>query len=177
MKQLPTPPSPGKPVSATLIRQLIAAIRERTILPGRNTSVKRGPNGTTVDTTMSAPGSASRQPTYWTFSCTEDPDSGERTGGWKNCRLQVGLNCLVASEDVFGPQSNLITGTEQTDDGVYYVEVDLRKETGEIKRKEPGELVPENDVMHDKVNISIGEVVEKKLTTCIDMIPVVYKYL
>ena len=173
----PTAPSPGKPVSASFFSRLIAWVKSGQLIDGAGYRLHRTPNGTSIQFEIGKNKPATPVPLLWAFSCTEDPDTGERTGGWTNCRLQIGMNCTVASEDVFGEQDNIITGTEQTEDGVYYVEVDLRKETGEIKRKELGETVPESDVMHDKVNISIGEVVEKKLITCIDMIPVVYKYL
>lgn len=61
---MPTPPPPGKPVSATLIRQLIASIRERTLLPGKNVRLKRGPNGTTVDCMVDYHGVASEGMIY-----------------------------------------------------------------------------------------------------------------
>ena len=49
MKSLPTAPAPGSPVSASLIGEIIAAIRARTLLRGRGYRLHETPNGTTLD--------------------------------------------------------------------------------------------------------------------------------
>ena len=49
MKSLPTAPAPGSPVSASLIGEIIAAIRARTLLRGRGYRLKETPNGTVLD--------------------------------------------------------------------------------------------------------------------------------
>ena len=59
---MPTPPPPGKPVSATLIRQLIDAIRARTILQGRGYRTRETPNGLTLEIEKTAAPKSSRIP-------------------------------------------------------------------------------------------------------------------
>lgn len=49
MKSLPTAPAPGTPVSSSLIRELIDAIRARTLLRGRGYRTRETPNGTFLD--------------------------------------------------------------------------------------------------------------------------------
>ena len=107
---------------------------------------------------------------YWVFSCSEDEDSGERTGGWINCKIQVGLNCNV--DDKHGK----ISGTDLTDDGVYYVEVDVANECGEIKKSD-FDQVPLSDLESNKVNIYVGKVKDGEQVDGIYCIPVVPKYL
>lgn len=46
MKLLPTAPAPGTPVSSSLIRELIDAIRARTLLRGHGYTIEEKPNGT-----------------------------------------------------------------------------------------------------------------------------------
>lgn len=49
MKSLPTAPAPGTPVSSSLIRELIDAIRARTILRGPGYRTRETPNGTALE--------------------------------------------------------------------------------------------------------------------------------
>lgn len=49
MKSLPTAPAPGTPVSSSLIRELIDAIKARTILRGRGYRTRETPNGIFLD--------------------------------------------------------------------------------------------------------------------------------
>ena len=112
----------------------------------------------------------------WSFSCTEDEDSGERTGGWTNCALQLGYHKIMRSPDIGGVKPNQIDGTDLTDDGEYYVEVDLRKETAEIKiATDSGSIV--DDIPGSIVRIWIGTVAEGKLGAGLHYNPVVYKYV
>lgn len=188
MRPLPTPPAPGKPVSATLIRQLIDAIRERTILPGRNTSVKRGPNGSVVNANTYS--SSINNPSIpWTFSCKEDPYTGVRTGGWTNCRLQIGLECDWMSIDLADNPSedqHIITGTDLTDDGDYFLVVDLAENTAAImvKNEETKDDFKDFDPEHNKVLITLGtlspaegEGSQPKFTGRMHINPVIYKYV
>ena len=77
----------------------------------------------------------------WSFICSvEKPatEGGEekRTGGWRNCRLQIGYNGWLVSPDLNTPDMlagvAVIEGTDRTDDGSYVVEVDVSKDTAKI---------------------------------------------
>lgn len=54
MMRLPTAPAPGTPVSASLIRELIDAIRARTILRGKGYRTHETPNGTYLEIDVKA---------------------------------------------------------------------------------------------------------------------------
>ena len=122
----------------------------------------------------------------WSFSCTEtdDPEKpGEkkRTGGWRNCRLQIGYNGWLVSPDLNTPDMlsgvALIEGTDRTDDGAYVVEVDVSKDTAKIMlRSEISHLHPV-DPDASVVYIDIGEVRDGVQKTRIPTNPVVYKYV
>lgn len=49
MMKLPTPPAPGTPVSSSLIRELVDAIKARTILRGPGYRTCETPNGTVLE--------------------------------------------------------------------------------------------------------------------------------
>ena len=180
MRPLPTAPSADDEISASFMRRLIECIKERTIISAHGYRTKSGPNGTTLKI---EPGKRSSSPASvlpWSFSCTEedDPDNpGEkkRTGGWKNCILQLGFNDFLHSEDVkhMPKQSGesltwhpIIEGTDLTEDGVYFVEVDTVNRKAEIKRYEyedrPQKIY---DFEHGIVNIWIGVVSDGKQLT------------
>ena len=122
----------------------------------------------------------------WSFSCTEtdDPEKpGEkkRTGGWRNCRLQIGYNGWLVSPDLKTPDmlSGVaeIEGTDRTDDGSYVVEVDVSKDTAKIMlRSEISHLHPV-DPEASVVYIDIGYVKDGVQKTRIPTNPVVYKYV
>ena len=189
MRPLPTAPSADDEISASFMRRLIECIKERTILNAPGYRTKSGPNGTTLEI---EPGKRSSSPADvlpWTFSCSEedDPDNpGEkkRTGGWKNCILQLGFNDFLHSEDVEhmpkqGGESltwhPIIEGTDLTEDGVYFVEVDTVNRKAEIKRYEerPQKIY---DFEHGIVNIWIGAVSDGKQWTGIHHHPFVPLY-
>ena len=91
MKALPTPPSPGKPVSATLIREIIDAIRERTVIGGRGTRLSYGPNGTTINVgvpSRSSPSPSSDISCFRISPSTNDEDA-ETSGGEDCCRFEI----------------------------------------------------------------------------------------
>ena len=122
----------------------------------------------------------------WSFSCTEtdDPEKpGEkkRTGGWWNCRLQIGYNGWLVSPDLNTPDmlagAALIEGTDRTDDGAYVVEVDVSKDTAKIMLKsEISHLYPV-DPEASVVYFNIGYVKDGVQQTRIPANPVVYKYV
>jgi len=62
MRTLPPDPRPGEKVSATLVREIIRAIRERTILPSPGVRTSVGPNGTrlSIDTAKSVAAAAAQ---------------------------------------------------------------------------------------------------------------------
>ena len=106
----------------------------------------------------------------WSFHAFEDA-GGNRTGGWYNCRLQVGYDEFPDDDD--------ISGRDQCDDGTYYVEVDLSNSpaTAEIK-KASNDAVPPHDIANSKIRIKIGVVSDGALVDGpIDIAPVVYKYV
>ena len=113
-----------------------------------------------------------RRPKLWSFHSSEsEGEGGEsgRSGGWYNCRLQVGYTTFL--------DDALITGRDLCDDGTYYVEVNVKAETAEIKKAADGEGVPPMDIVNSLVRIPIGRIADGVLATPpLDLVPVVYKY-
>lgn len=180
MNLLPPEPSANDKISATFMKALMRYIRANTLLNGPGYRTKRGPNGTTLEIGKAAharQAASALQP--WTFTCTEDPDTQERTGGWTNCILQLGYHKFLYSEDLSGSTprgdgSGEIGGTSLTDDGEYCVEVDTKNETAEIKLVE-GNL--HDDIPNSIVRVWIGEVKDGEQISGIHHHPVVYKYI
>lgn len=170
------------------MRRLIECIKERTILNAPGYRTKSGPNGTTLEI---EPGKRSSSPSSvlpWSFSCTEaeDPENpGEtvRTGGWENCRLQVGLDCNFYSSWKFPETENRIKGTKLTDDGTYYVRVNLSDGANPVAEIVISEGLDDDKPLFDYergiVSIFIGSVTDGKLDerTAMHMNPTVWKYL
>ena len=132
----------------------------------------------------------------WSFSCTEaeDPENpGEtvRTGGWDNCRLQVGLDCNFYSSWKFNETENRIKGTHLTDDGSYYLRVNisdganpvaeivLQGGEGQAAVEDGEEEKPLFDYEKGILSIFIGSVTDGKLDerTAMHTNPIVWKYL
>jgi len=120
----------------------------------------------------------------WTFSCTV-ANQGEanetRTGGWTNCILQIGYNKWIVSPDVVpaserGGNVNVIQGTDETADGAYVVEVDLKNETAKIKLRSSVTYSYPIDAANSIVYVDIGTVEDAVQVTRIPNHPVVYKY-
>lgn len=115
----------------------------------------------------------------WTFSCTvgEDENGDEtRTGGWTNCRMQIGYDASFGDE--------IGTHRDLCKDGLYYAEVDLINMRWDLKVIEkdgddmPGkDDIPPHDFENSKVNVYIGTVDDAVCTYSIHCIPVVYKYV
>ena len=104
----------------------------------------------------------------WSFFAIDGED-GDRTGGWFNCRLQVGYTDFL--------DDSHIDGRDLCDDGVYYVEVDVENVTAEIKIADDGQ-VPPIDIEESLVRIPIGQVVDGALEDKpLDLVPVVYRYV
>ncbi len=124
----------------------------------------------------------------WSFACaeTEDPENpGEkkRTGGWDNCRLQVGLDCNFYSSWKFAESENRIKGTHLTDDGHYYLRVNLSDGANPVAEIVISEGLDDDKPLFDYergiVSIFIGSVTDGNLDerTAMHMNPTVWKYL
>lgn len=197
MNTLPPEPSAHDRISASFMKALMRYIRTNTLLNGPGYKTKRGPNGTTLEI---EPGKRDRVASAavlpWSFSCaeTEDPENpGEkkRTGGWDNCRLQVGLDCNFYSSWKFPETENRIKGTHLTDDGSYYLrinlsdganpvaEIVLQGADGQAAVEDGEEEKPLFDYERGIVSIFIGSVSGGKLDerTAMHMNPTVWKYL
>lgn len=120
----------------------------------------------------------------WSFACTiEEGGEGEeetRTGGWYNCRAQIGLD-IWGSPDT--DCSRIILGTDQCDDGSYYLEVVLANNT-EGRESDAAEIKlaadmdsTASDYIGGIIRIFIGSVTDGKLVNAPHFNPVVYKYV
>lgn len=124
-------------------------------------------------------------PLPWSFACTiEEGGEGEeetRTGGWFNCRAQIGF-VIWGSPDTTVPD-HIIHGTDQCDDGDYYLEVVLANNTvgrdsdaAEIKLAADMDSTA-SDYIGGVIRIFIGTVADGKLVNAPHFNPVVYKYV
>ena len=104
MKSLPTAPAPGTPVSSSLIRELIDAIKARTILRGRGYRTRETPNGTFLDIdTVKAPKSVAKIPGCFEIrrpspAATEGGE--EDPGGFDNPYFTVGANLYQCADAI-----------------------------------------------------------------------------
>ena len=174
------------------MRRLIECIKERTILNAPGYRTKSGPNGTTLEIDVKK--KASSSPLPWSFSCAEDPETGERTGGWRNGRLQVGLECGWRSPDIDGlkpedvePEEGsedettfpYVTGCGQCEDADYYLEINISKNTAKVVASNEDSRLEPTDPRNNVVRVFLGTVTEGRLNeeAAIHMNPVIYKYL
>ena len=111
----------------------------------------------------------------WTFSCSEDPETHKRTGGWSNGRLQLGYDCEWGTPDVTSDTSHTIADCDTCDDGYHSIEIDLNQMTAKVIVNQ-GSLKP-SEYERGIVNIYIGYVQEGKLLYGIHMNPVCYHIL
>ena len=180
----PTAPSPGKPVSAGFFARLIAWVKSGQLIEGVGYRLHRTPNGTSIDFDKSVVRTAAApvQELPWTFAVTEDPDTGELKGGWRNKILQDGYSPI--NLDHFEHDDEDMTTFDETGhvDGKYYLEIDLKAfaMTDRFKIKvvtEPGKDIPYHDIENSIVRVRIGEVTDGKQSGRIIMAPVVYTYI
>ena len=98
MKILPTAPAPGTPVCSSLIRELIAAIKARTILRGRGYRTRETPNGIMLEIEVGK----SARPVAKTPGCFEirRPSSEADPGGFDNPYYMVGANLYQCADAI-----------------------------------------------------------------------------
>lgn len=96
MRTLPPEPSPGDKIKAELIRDLIRAIRERTIIKGPNYALASGPNGTVVKFDMARPPESENNPLP--FEVRWDSSLSSGSGSWKIYLPDVQSLCLVTED-------------------------------------------------------------------------------
>lgn len=96
MRTLPPEPSPGDKIKAELIRDLIRAIRERTIIKGPNYALASGPNGTVVKFDMARPPESENNPLP--FEVRWDGSLSSGSGSWKIYLPDVQSLCLVTED-------------------------------------------------------------------------------
>ncbi len=127
----------------------------------------------------------------WTFACSEstDADTQEttRTGGWTNCRLQIGFDIDWHSPDLSANPSDtthVIQGCDLCDDGDHYLEVTLANgepgrtdDAAEIKVAGEGEDVPASDYINGVIRIPLATVADAAAGYTPHFNPVVYKYV
>lgn len=143
-------------------------------------------------------------PLPWSFACTiKDGGEGEeeiRTGGWTNCRLQLGLDLDWHSPDLdpdsppdpnspgydseqaddWYKQNHVIKGCDTTDDGAHYIWIVLAdgsegRELDSVEIKTNGGDV--TDLLSGKIRIELGRVADGKIGFTPHLNPCVYKYL
>ena len=172
----PTPPSPGRPISASFFSRFIAWVKSCMLIDGVGYRIRRGPNGTSL--VIDNVNQKSQEDRLWVFTyketgSDEETDSDKDNVCWKNCRLQIGYDSSFTEKDCSG-------GLDHNEDGVYYAEVNLSDNTWEMKVNKNGKTrndVPPHDLLHNKVNVFVSIVDDKKQTYSINCIPVAYKYV
>lgn len=157
------------------MRRLIECIKERTILSAPGYRTKSGPNGTTLEIGPGKHRSSPASVLPWSFSCTEDPDTRERTGGWTNGRIQVGYETRWATPDLQNDEVFQVKDTDTCDDGFHSIEVDLNEMTVKVIVYE-GAYKP-SEFEKGMVRIPLGVVSEGKLVSGVHVNPVCYHYL
>jgi hypothetical protein len=192
---IPKAPRAGERLSAAQMQQVVAAIRRFMPIAGVGVRVSYTQGGTVIHAKPSKTGGSAPSKLPWTFKCEKstDPETGDeiRTGGWTNCRCQIGLDIDWASKDILFPGGDVdesaipegthwISGTETTADGLHALKVTLGSaaicfDTAEI-------VVigsqTESDPVAGILYIPIGWVTNGKLDEPAPHInPVIYKYL
>ncbi|MBO7688834.1 MAG: hypothetical protein J6V72_20810 [Kiritimatiellae bacterium] len=96
MRTLPPEPSPGDKIKADLIRDLIRAIRERTLIKGPNYALASGPNGTVIKFDPPKPQESENNPLP--FEVRWDSSLSSGSGSWKIYLPDVESLCLVKED-------------------------------------------------------------------------------
>lgn len=191
---IPKAPRAGERLSAAQMQQVVAAIRRFMPIAGVGVRVSYTQGGTVIHAKPSKTGGSAPSKLPWTFACTITRDANGqetgRTGGWTNCRCQIGLDIDWASKDIiWGGDVNestipegthWISGTETTADGLHALKVTLGSaaicfDTAEIVVIG---AYTESDPVAGILYIGIGTVRNGKLDEPAPHInPVIYKYL
>lgn len=173
----PTAPSPGKPVSASFFSRLISWVKSGQLIEGVGYRLKITPNGTSLVFDVKKKQS-SKDLLPWIFSCKEDPDTGELTGGWTNGIAQFGYDRIFITPDLIHEHNFgyiVVNGTDKTDDGFHYLEVNTLVGTAEVKVDE--NHVPYHDPTNGILRIVLGIVENHNLKSGFHHNPVIYKYV
>lgn len=164
----PTPPSTGKPISASFFARLIDWVKSGMLIEGTGYRLRRGPNGTALVIEKSPRPAPVVLP--WTFVCkkSEGEDGKEkREGGWVNCKVQIGYKLIEVEE-----------GVDQTDDGDYYCVCDLFKDTAKVYlSSEVENTILGYDIKSNTMAFFVGTVDDGKQIKGPHMYPVAYKVL
>jgi len=110
MRTLPPEPRPGEKVSATLLREIIRAIRERTPISGHGIKLSTGPNGTVFS---SESGSLTLSSDIKPFSCryvNQDSIEGIPYSGWE-IYLPDGCVCVNVTAKPMNPRAYRMVGS------------------------------------------------------------------
>lgn len=126
----PTPPSPGKPISASFFARLIAWVKSGMLVEGTGYRLRRGPNGTALEIDVKPVAKPSTSPDLSCF-CIKPSPKQEDNGAlaFCNCFVSDGMvfEQVIADGDYrvdqFVLQGELEEGREYTDDDRPYVYV------------------------------------------------------
>jgi hypothetical protein len=190
---IPKAPRAGERLSAAQMQQVVAAIRRFMPIAGVGVGVSYTQGGTVIHAKPSKTGGSAPSKLPWTFKCEKstDPETGDeiRTGGWTNCRCQIGLDIDWASKDILFPGGDVdestipegthwISGTETTADGHHCLKVTLGSGANGFDTAEIVGSYAESDPVAGILYIPIGLVINGKLSEPAPHInPVIYKYL
>ena len=94
----PTPPSTGKPISASFFARLIAWAKSGMLVEGTGYRLRRGPNGTALEIDVAK----SARPVAKAPGCFEirRPSGEEDPGGFDNPYYMVGANLYQCAEAI-----------------------------------------------------------------------------
>lgn len=126
----PTPPTPGKPISASFFARLIAWAKSGMLVEGTGYRLRRGPNGTALEIDVKSVAKPSKSPDLSCF-CIKPSPKQEDAGAlaFCNCFVSDGMVFKQVIEDgsyrvdQFVLQGELEEGREYTDDDRPYVYV------------------------------------------------------
>lgn len=96
MIRLPTAPAPGTPVSSSLIRELIAAIKARTILRGPGYRTCETPNGTVLEIEQQRQKQPAKIPGCFEIRAAKTNGDSD-AGGFDNPYYMVGSRIYAAA--------------------------------------------------------------------------------
>lgn len=124
MKSLPTAPAPGTPVSSSLIRELIDAIRARTLLRGPGYRTHETPNGLTLEIEKTAAPKSSRIPGLFEPTLETD-DNGDKKVVFKYPYYMVGTRLYRCEDERV---------TVSPEEGVYCLVVNLQNAEAGVEK-------------------------------------------